>query len=235
MLLLITLLVYGDFPLLFLLQYQEKNIHHNIRNVAASYLFSSGSKRKDKLEHQSFRIEEEVMLTLMEEAGKKGISVSSLVNRTLKNYVTHEMQFEELGFILVSKDFLRKVFNIIDDEKLIKDFGKEFGLTIAKDFVSYFYPQVNGKTLVEFLDLWFRRFQSFRHSIDINNHTDSQRSIHRPKELHYFVVNHEINTELSLALKAILEGLIEPVIKGTVEFEEMTPNSIAFSFQIPVE
>jgi hypothetical protein len=49
------------------------------------------------------------------------------------------MQFEELGPILVSKDLLRKIFNIIDDEKHNHNIGKEFGTTMAKEDV-YFYP-----------------------------------------------------------------------------------------------
>lgn len=177
---------------------------------------------KNKLSHQGFRLEERVTKTLAEEAIRKGISVSSLVNKILKNYVTHEMQFEELGFILVSKDFLRKTFNVIDDEKHIQDFGKEFGTTMAKEYVSYFYPQVNSHTLVQFLDYWFRRFQSCKHIVE-----DSGRN-----QSHYFTVNHDINIKFSLALKAILEGLIEPVSKTTVEFKEITANSLTFSFDV---
>jgi hypothetical protein len=177
---------------------------------------------KNKLSHQGFRLEEQVIKALAEEAVKKEISVSSLVNKILKNYVTHEMQFEELGFILVSKDFLRKIFNVIDDEKHIQDFGEEFGTTMAKEYVSYFYPQVNSHTLVQFLDYWFRRFQSCKHIVE-----DSGRS-----QKHYFTVNHDINIKFSIALKAILEGLIEPVSKTTVEFKEITANSLTFSFDV---
>jgi hypothetical protein len=177
---------------------------------------------KDKLLHQGFRIQEQVIKTLTEEAARKGISVSNLVNKILKNYVTHEMQFEELGFILVSKDFLRKIFSVIDDEKHIQDFGKEFGTTMAKEYVSYFYPQVNSNTLVQFLDYWFRRFQSCKHMVE-----NSDRS-----QKHYFTVNHDINIKFSVALKAILEGLIEPVSKTTVEFKDITANSLTFSFDV---
>ena len=177
---------------------------------------------KDKLLHQGFRIQEQVIKTLTEEAARKGISVSNLVNKILKNYVTHEMQFEELGFILVSKDFLRKIFSVVDDEKDIQDFGKEIGTTMAKEYVSYFYPQVNSITLVQFLDYWFRRFQSCKHIVE--NSDRSQR--------HYFTVNHDINIKFSFALKAILEGLIEPVSKTTVEFRDVTANSITFSFDV---
>jgi hypothetical protein len=183
------------------------------------------NNNKDKLLHQGFRVQEQVIKTLAEEAARKGISVSNLVNKILKNYVTHEMQFEELGFILVSKDFLRKIFNVVDDEKHIQDFGNEFGTTMAKEYVSYFYPHVNSITLVQFLDYWFRRFQSCKHIVE-NSSDRSQR--------HYFTVSHDINIKFSLALKAILEGLIEPVSKTTVEFRDVTANSITFSFDVVV-
>jgi hypothetical protein len=182
---------------------------------------------KDKLLHQGFRVQEQVIKTLTEEAARKGISVSNLVNKILKNYVTHEMQFEELGFILVSKDFLRKIFSVVDDEKDIQDFGKEIGTTIAKEYVSYFYPQVNSITLVQFLDYWFRRFQSCKHIVENSSSDKSQR--------HYFTVNHDINIKFSFALKAILEGLIEPVSKTTVESRDVTANSITFSFDIVLQ
>jgi hypothetical protein len=180
------------------------------------------NQKKDKLLHQSFRLEEQVLRSLSEEAVRKGISVSSFVNKILKNYVTHEMQFEELGFVLVSKDFLRKIFDVIEDEKHIEDFGKEFGATIAKEYVSYFYPQVNSVTLIQFLDYLFRRFQSCKHIVE-----DSNRS-----QRHYFTVNHDINMKFSLALGAILEGLIEPISKTTLEFKDITANSISFSFEV---
>jgi hypothetical protein len=165
-----------------ILNYQVRNIQYSVSCMTDS---SSGNK-KEKLMHQSFRIEEEIIKTLTEQALKNGISLSSLVNRTLKNYVTHEMQFEELGFILVSKDFLRKVFNIIENENHIEEFGREFGLTIAKEYVSYFYPQVNSSTLILFLNLWFRRFQTFRYRADAE-HEDPG------KQLHFYTVTHDIN------------------------------------------
>jgi hypothetical protein len=186
----------------------------------------NNNKNKDKLLHQGFRIQEQVINTLVQDAAKKGISVSNLVNRILRNYTTHEMQFEELGFILVSKDFLRKIFSVVDDEKDIQDFGKEFGKTMAKEYVSYFYPQVNSNTMVQFLDFWFRRFQSCKHIVENSSSDKSQR--------HYFTVNHDINIKFSFALKAILEGLIEPVSKTAVEFRDVTANSITFSFDVVV-
>ena len=70
------------------------------------------------------------------------MSLSSLVNKKLKNYVTSEMYFEELGFILVSKNFLRKTFEGLD-QKHIEELGKEYGMTIAKQYIFTEIPFLN--------------------------------------------------------------------------------------------
>jgi hypothetical protein len=182
---------------------------------------SSGIPPKNKLVHSSFRIEEDVIRSLEVAAQKRGISMSSLVNKILKNYVTSEMYFEELGFILVSKKLLRKIFGELNT-KQIEEIGKEYGLTIAREYMSYFYPRVNSATLICFLDLWFRRFQSYQHRVDNDN--DNKR--------HYYTVNHDVNMNFSLALKFILEGLIEPIVKSAVDLTSITTTSITFSFEV---
>ena len=219
----------------------------------SSYFFSSfssffTSSKNKKLVHSSIRIEEEVVQSLQREAERQGISFNSLINKTLKNYVMSEMHFEQLGFLLVSKDFLRKTFAELQDEKRLEELGTELGLTVAKEYVSYFFPKVDNSTLAEFLDIWFRRFQSFKHRVEKaydNNNKGNLRKEDKGKEEknqgqfqlqrqenHYFTVNHDINLNFSIALKAILEGLIEPIIKSPVIFKEITANSISFSFSL---
>jgi hypothetical protein len=116
------------------------NMEEESRTAASPYSSSSPSPAasKSKLVRSSFRIEEDVLRALVGAAEKKDISLSSLVNKTLKNYTTSEMYLEELGFILVSKTFLRKIFDRLD-EKDIKELGKEYGLTIAKEYVSFLF------------------------------------------------------------------------------------------------
>ena len=179
------------------------------------------NNKKDKLVHSTYRIKEHIIKTLEGEAKKRRITVSVLVNNILENYVNSEMYFEQLGFILVSKDFLRKVFSKIEKAEDIEEFGRELGLTTAKEYVSYFFPQVNSDSLIQYLDLWFRRFQSYQHRID-NDMT----------ERHYFTVIHDINMNFSIALKTILQGLIVPIIKSDIEFRDITASAISFSFKV---
>jgi hypothetical protein len=169
----------------------------------------NNQRRKDKLIHSTFRINQFVIKSLEEEANKRRVSLGSLVNSILENYVSSEMYFEQLGFLLVSKDFLRKTFNAIpsnNEQNTIDEFAKELGNTVAKEYVSYFFPEVNS---------------------DIDDITAAT-----TKELHHIAVNHDININFSIALKAMMEGFIEPIIKRKVEFKEITSNAISFSFEI---
>jgi hypothetical protein len=173
--------------------------------------------------HSTYRIKEPIIKALEREARKRGIPISILVNNILENYLNSEMYFEQLGFILVSKDFLRKVFSKIENEKDIEEFGLELGVTTAKEYVSYFFPQVDSRSLVQFLDLWFRRFQSYQHRVEAAQRDEN--------EVHYFTVIHDINMNFSTALRTILEGLIVPIIKSNIEFRDITSSAISFSFE----
>jgi hypothetical protein len=244
------------------LQYGIKySDEHHIAAVGISSgvggIFASYNNDDKKFVHSSIRIEEQVLKALQREAERRGVSFNSLVNKTLKNYVISEMYFEQLGFILVSKDFLRKTFSRLN-EKDIEEFGRELGLTVAKEYISYFFPQVNNATLVEFLDIWFRRFQFYQHRVqeeaaaqeesDVNvNATlpphfsssiapepkaDFNQKQLKKQQLHLFTISHDINMNFSLVLKAILEGLVEPITKSPVIFKDITATSIRFSIKI---
>jgi predicted HicB family RNase H-like nuclease len=214
-----------------------------IRTFESSTSSSKRSSSIKKLVHSSIRLEEDVFKLLQSEADRQGISVNSLINKTLKNYVTSEMYFERLGFLLVSKDFLRKTFTELTDEKRIVEYGRELGLMAAKEYLSYFFPAVNPNTIIYFLDIWFKRFQSYQHrfedvaavasessTISTKNKREQQQKPQR--QCHIFTVIHDINYNFSISLKAMLEGLVEPMIKSPISFRELTPNSISFSFDI---
>lgn len=218
---------------------------YSLPSSGSSSPYSSSSKNK-KLVHSSIRMEENVFNLLQKEAERQGISFNSLINKTLKNYVKSEMHFEQLGFLLVSKDFLRKTFAELQDEKRLEELGKELGLTVAKEYVSYCFPKVDSCTLIQFLDIWFRRLQSYKHIVDtsrvkdinviieegIRKENEEEYQQLQRKEIHYFTVNHDININFSIALKAGLEGLIEPIIKSPIIFKQITSNSISFSFSL---
>jgi hypothetical protein len=240
-------------PYYYLVSYGMKDSHNIAISVGAStdsstYYTDSrrdriignnnGDKNNKKFVHSGLRLEQNVFNALQEEAQKRGVSFNNLVSKILKNYVTSDMYFEQLGFILVSKDFLRNTFSGLD-QKYLEELGREVGLTIAKEYITYFFLQVNTNTLIQFLDIWFSRFQFYQHRVkndivvigdaDVDGDpTAINEKEKRLQQIHVFIIGHDINMNFSLVLKAVLEGLVEPITKSPVVFKEITSTSITF-------
>ncbi len=189
-----------------------------ISNRKSGRDYNAVAKAK-KLLHKTFRIPEDVVDALEEEARSRDIPLSILVNGILKNYLWTEIHPEKSGFILTSKDFFRRMFSRID-EKSLEEYGTELGNAMADEYTYLYFPQIDSHTIVQFLESWFKRFQSYRHRFDEEN------------KRHTFSLNHDINMNFSIVLKVILQGLIEPVTKSQVIFGEIRSSSISFSFEV---
>jgi hypothetical protein len=175
---------------------------------------------KIKLVHQGFRIEEEIVKLLAEEANVRQISVGSLVNTILKTHFKRK-HLDQFGFVPVSKDFLRKIFGTMP-QKEAEEVGKSLGFSLVNEYVSSFFPRLDSFTLIQFLERWLGRFQSFHHRVEDTPSPDIKR--------YAFSVEHDINLNFSIALKIMLIGLIEPIIKAIVIFGDPTSSTLVFSF-----
>jgi hypothetical protein len=191
-----------------------------VRRQKVPITSTSNSNSKIKLVHQGFRIEEEVVRLLAEEANVRHISVGSLVNTILKTHFSRK-HLDQIGFIPVSKDFLRKIFGAVS-EKEAEEVGKSLGFSLVNEYVSSFFPRLDNFTLIQFLERWLGRFQSFHHRVEDTHNPDIKR--------HAFSVEHDINLNFSIALKIMLIGLIEPIIKAIVIFGDPTSSTLVFSF-----
>jgi hypothetical protein len=180
--------------------------------------WKSTSLKDEKLLHLTFRTKESIVKGLKKEANSKGIPLSILLNNILKNHLLQK-DAEKADFILSSKDFFRRIFEKLD-QKSLEEYGVELGRAIANEYTSAYFPDINACTIVQFLESWFRRFQSYQHRVDEENNR------------HSFSLNHDINMNFSIVLRVILEGLVEPIIKNKVIFGELTSSCITFSFDI---
>jgi hypothetical protein len=198
---------------IFLIRYPFLENMSEMRPITVTDVLRVIPEGKHKLTHYSFRLDEEVIDELKQEAQKRLIPLSALVNRIVTEYVRRERYFEGLGFIPVSRDILRKIFSG-RDEKYIIESGKEIGLTIAEEYVSYFFGDVNQFTLVRFLELWFGKFGSFQHKICNSRH--------------YFSIKHDISTEYSRFLGQLVKSLAERITNSRTVISTLTQNTVAF-------
>lgn len=169
-----------------------------------------------KLVHLGFRIDENVLEGIKKAARRTETTVSNQINIILRNWVTRDTYFQELGFIPMSKDVLRAWISKVEQSELITQ-AKEFGLGAA-EFIAYFFGEVNVSNMIKFLEIILSRFQSYDHRIENKTH-----SIH---------INHDICMKYSIFFGELLKSLIEPIIKAQVKLKSLTQKTIIISFDI---
>jgi hypothetical protein len=160
-------------------------------------------------------MDEDVYQSIEKEAEKNGFTTSNLMSKIVKNYVTRDKFFEQLEFIPIGKDIIKIWLSRIEEEFLRED-AKILGSTIARDYISYFFHDINISTLIKFLNIWLETLGNVQKKEHHNTCS--------------FVINHCVNFQYSIYLQEFLTALIEPITKKRINFIEITPNLLSFSF-----
>jgi hypothetical protein len=116
----------------------------------------------------------------------------------------------------VSKDLIRNLLGKVEERYLIEE-GKQFGAVIAKEYMPYFFTDVNSYTLLEFMDIWLSRFV-YQHRIDCKRHIYS--------------VNHDLGLNYSIFFREYMKSLIESIVNTPVKFSGLAANTVIFSFEL---
>jgi predicted DNA-binding ribbon-helix-helix protein len=144
----------------------------------------------------SFRLEEKVLDQLRELAAEKKISLNSLVSQVLDHYIHLGVYDRTFGFFSVSQDVLRLLLTKQTDEEINKIVAVA-GAKIHKQIIMYLYGKVNRDTVIDYLDIFGNRFETFRRFRDGPRHTMTvYHGINRQFSLLYYDVTKSI---LSLA------------------------------------
>ena len=171
--------------------------------------------RKKRTVGRSFRIDENLLNVLNEEAEKQGVSVNSFLNRLLQRYSYLRFMLRYGAITLTRKGFIG-ILECCPDE-MIKEKGINAGATIAKDILltmgvppDYsFVADLIEKLLSEFVG-WF----------ECDHHIKRDRDV-----LH---LRHELGRKWSIYVAAAAKGMCESVLKQEIDIE-MTDSSVTLT------
>lgn len=186
-------------------------------NKASLMSYRQQELKRQRTIHYTFRLAEDIFFNIQKEAESKGMSTSALINQILSQYINVDRYFDQLGYIPTSKDTLRLLVNGADKESLIRD-SRALGSLTAKESIPFVYNEMNGYTLLKFLDLWGKSFDCYRH--ETSGH------------VHKFAINHSVSIQFSIYLRELLDSLVEPIIPRRMQFFDITPNIVNFSFEV---
>jgi len=95
----------------------------------------------------SFRINEEYLAVLQEEAEKQTISVNALMNKILQQYTVFGRFTERFGMITVGNHMFADILECCPEEDLVR-IGKTVGASNAKDFFRTMGVTLDFKTMI---------------------------------------------------------------------------------------
>ncbi len=174
--------------------------------------------KKEKTILRTIRIPYEIDQILQKDAKTKRVSINSLIYNLLLKYVEWDRYSERFGRVLLRPQTLKLIIDSLDVIE-IKDIGNEIGKKIPKEFLLFWFKEVNLHSFLEYLSL-LCRYGGFAH-YELES-----------KEREFTVtLIHDLGEKWSIFLKNIIEeGMISTLsIYPKIHVSEI---SVVASFQI---
>jgi hypothetical protein len=169
-----------------------------------------------KTETVSYRIRTDLKSALAEEASRLGINPNALVSQIFNRHISWGRYVGQLKFIPVSKDFLRLMFESMPQTGVEK-VGRLLGESAAREELLFLFSRITPGTILLFIDLWASHFDAWDHKYEGGKHL--------------FTIKHDVNLNFSYFTKEYVSALIQTTVGTSATFEDMTPNSVTFSFE----
>ena len=175
----------------------------------------AGLKRK-RTSVMSFRLDEDLVENLREEAVEEEISLNVLANRIFRRYVEWERDAQKAGFIPITRGLLMVLIDEIDDKR-IEELVRKVGKVVAKQEILYMESNYDLDSFLKWLEAR-NKISGFaqKHAVNGKNHE--------------FIIQHDLNMKWSLYLKTLFEVILEDVYKKKIDFE-LTPATVVFKLE----
>jgi hypothetical protein len=186
--------------------------------VVATFEESLKWKARYKTKLRTVRLAVNVDVALEEEAGKRGITMNSLVVSILEKYEEWDRLAEKFRFIGFPTELVREQFALIKDPTALKRVAHDFGAKLPREMMLFWFKEVNLESFLKYLSLQ-SKFQSYA-EYEIAHH----------KEKVVIVAKHQLGPNWSVWLGAYLEEAIRSNL-GVVPDVECTDNTVKFEFE----
>ena len=152
--------------------------------------------KKGKTILRTIRIPYEIDQILQKDAKTKRVSINSLIHNLLLKYAEWDRYSERFGRVMLRPQTLQLIIDSLEDIE-IKDIGSKIGKKIPKEFLLFWFKEINLNSFLEYLSL-LCRYGGFAH-YEIES-----------KEREFTItLIHDIGEKWSLFLEKVIEqGMI---------------------------
>lgn len=165
----------------------------------------------------SFRINEEYEKVLRDIAEENKTSLNTLANQIFGNYVEFELYAKQFGTLRMSTDTFRRMLTSMSEKNII-EIATQCGSQEVKEFILFKWKEVNSKTIIQFIKIYFDLCGYGRCNLD------------QTEGKVIFSVHHDLQENGSLFLKHLFESLIRSTLDKDCE-TTITKDTITISYQ----
>ncbi|PVX24816.1 MAG: hypothetical protein CW691_06330 [Candidatus Bathyarchaeum sp.] len=169
-------------------------------------LNNSTAQHKKKTRGCSFRINEESLKILNEEADTQGISVNALMNKILKQYINQFRHIKRFGAVITARTVFNKIVDCCTEDEL-KKIAEVTGSTETKDAMRTLGIPQTYDTVIAHIKMagthggWF----------DFNQHTKNSGE--------YIHLRHELGKKWSTFLAETVSSIFKSILDIEVKTE----------------
>jgi hypothetical protein len=186
--------------------------------VSVDYRLSDSHGGSRTTTSLTFRLAQDSVKKLHDEAQKQGISVNSLVNQVINNFFNWHIFEQKVGFVPILKPVVKEIYTSMSKEKVL-----QLAANIAKEESEAAIYFMRGKIDLDSFLSWFEARMK-NSAIQLSHTFDNKTRIHT------YVIKHDICENWSLYLKCIVEHIFNEVLQKKVE-TTASNTTLAFKFK----
>ncbi len=166
-------------------------------------MLSADLDRRKRTATMTFRIDEHVLNMLKKESGRRDISLNTIVNHVLKQYVEWDMYASKVGMVPMLKPVVSALFDKMTPQETI-ELASKVGHTATHDIALFMKSKMDLHSFLSWFEMKMKN-SSIEFSHRLVNYT------------HTYVIKHELGYNWSLYQKTLLELMFSQIFGKQID------------------
>lgn len=165
----------------------------------------------------TFRINQDYEKALRKLAGEQKVTLNTLANQIIGDYVELHRYMEKFGTVVISKEGFQTMLAALDEKELAK-IGASIGEKVPKEFILFRWKNITIDNFSQFIKVYFDHCGYGRSDIEVTETTSS------------YSIRHDLGRKGSVFLKSFIEAAVQSALGRPCE-AVVSENSLTISFR----
>ncbi len=178
-------------------------------------MLSADLVRRKRTATMTFRIDEYVLNMLKKESGRRDISLNTIVNHVLKQYVEWDMYASKVGMVPMLKPVVSALFDKMTPQETI-ELASKVGHTATHDIALFMKSKMDLQSFLSWFEMRMKNSSiEFSHKLVNSTHT--------------YVMKHDLGYNWSLYQKTLLQVMFSEIFGKQIDIS-IYDSTLTFQF-----